>query len=180
MSRIGKMPINIEKGVKVEVVNKQVKISGPKGTLEHTLPENIILKNENNVLTVERSSEDRFTRAKHGLTRSLLNNMVHGVFKGYKKSLDIVGVGYKAQIKNDILTLIVGYSHPVHYFLPEGIKGTLEGNTKINLESCDKQLLGEISAQIRKIRAPEPYKGKGIKYSNEHIKKKAGKTAAGK
>lgn len=180
MSRIGKMPINMEKGVKIEIINSLIKISGPKGALEHTLPANINLKNENNILTVERTSEDRFTRAKHGLTRSLLNNMVQGVLNGYKKSLDVVGVGYKAQIKNNVLTLVVGYSHPVYYFLPEGIKGTLEGNNKISLESCDKQLLGEVAAQIRKIREPEPYKGKGIKYSNEHIKKKAGKTAAGK
>lgn len=180
MSRIGFKPINIEKGVNIEIIDSLIKVSGPKGNLEHTLPKNINVQKEDNVLIVKRVSEDRLTRSKHGLTRSLIFNMVNGVANGYKKSLDIVGVGYKAGIKNDLLTLTVGYSHPVHFFLPAGVKGAMEGATKILLESCDKQLVGEIAAQIRKIRPPEPYKGKGIKYTEEIIKKKAGKTAAGR
>jgi len=180
MSRIGKKPIVIEKGVNIELNSSNVKVSGPKGALEYNLPTNITVKKEDDNLIVERLGEDRFSRSKHGLSRSLINNMLIGVLKGYKRSLDIVGVGYKAQIKNNILTLTVGYSHPVYYVFPENVKGTIEGNNKIVLESADKQLVGEVAAQIRKIRLPEPYKGKGIKYTEEVIKKKAGKTVAGK
>lgn len=180
MSRIGKKPIVIEKGINVELNDAYIKVSGPKGVLDYSLPKNITVKKDGDTLLVERSSEDRFSRAKHGLSRSLINNMLIGVLKGYKKSLDIVGVGYKAQIKNNTLTLTVGYSHPVYYVLPENVKGNIEGTNKIILESANKQLVGEIAAQIRKIRLPEPYKGKGIKYTEEIIKKKAGKTVAGK
>jgi large subunit ribosomal protein L6 len=180
MSRTGKNPIHIEKDVNIEISNNLVKVSGPKGSLEYELPKNINVKKENNTLFVERNSEDRFSRSNHGLSRSLIFNMVNGVSKGYKKILDIVGVGYKAQIKNNILTLNVGYNHPVYFVLPDKVKASMEGNNKIVLESIDKQLVGELAAQIRKVRLPEPYKGKGIKYSNEIIKKKAGKTVAGK
>jgi len=180
MSRIGKKPIIIEKGISVELSDSNIKVSGPRGELAYSLPKNITVKKDENTLLVERSSEDRFSRSKHGLSRSLINNMLIGVSKGYKKTLDVVGVGYKAQIKNNILTLTIGFSHPVYYVLPENVKGVIEGNNKIVLESSNKQLVGEVAAQIRKIRLPEPYKGKGIKYTEEIIKKKAGKTVAGK
>jgi len=179
MSRIGKQPIELPSGVNVEITGNLVKISGKKGTLERTLPAQIKAVKEGNTLLVKRDNDSNDSRAKHGLIRSLLKNMVFGVSTGYKKELAVVGVGYKMLARaGGALSLNVGYSHPIEFFLPDGISAKVEAGTKLLLEGCDKELLGEVSAQIRKLREPEPYKGKGIRYSTEVIKKKAGKAVA--
>jgi large subunit ribosomal protein L6 len=179
MSRIGKQPIELPSGVNVEISGRTVKISGKKGAIEQLLPSDIDVVKEGNVLNVKRKNDSNDVRAKHGLIRSLLKNMVFGVSHGYQKELAVVGVGYKMQTRaGGILSLNVGYSHPIEFFLPKGITAKVEAGTKLMLEGCDKELLGEVSAQIRKLREPEPYKGKGVRYANEIIKKKAGKAAA--
>ncbi|MCX6112166.1 MAG: 50S ribosomal protein L6 [Proteobacteria bacterium] len=183
MSRIGKSPIAIPKGVKVELNGKVVKISGPKGNLQHSLPEEITLKQENDFVILARANDERNSRALHGLTRALLNNMIHGVSAGFTKELEIIGIGYRAQMRGkDVLNIYLGHSHPIDYFMPKGIIATVEagkGNPKIKLEGCDKQLLGEVAAQIRRLREPEPYKGKGVRYVGEYVKKKVGKAVVG-
>jgi large subunit ribosomal protein L6 len=184
MSRIGKQPIIIPDGVKVEIKDKMIKVTGPKGTLEKDIPSSINVKEENKNIIVERKNEERETRAFHGLTRSLINNMVLGVSQGFTKELDVIGVGFKAQVKGkNILSLYLGHSHSVEYFIPDAIEAKVEarkGASKIKLESYNKQLLGEVAAQIRGLRPPEPYKGKGIRYSDEVVKKKVGKAVVGK
>lgn len=183
MSRVGKSPIAIPKGVKIELKGTSVKITGPKGHLEHNLPEAITVKQESDHLVLVRTNDERDSRALHGLSRALLNNMVHGVSTGFTKELEIVGVGYRAQMRGkDVLNLYVGHSHSIDYFIPKGITATVEagkGSPKIKLEGCDKQLIGEVAAQIRGLRAPEPYKGKGVRYAGEYIKKKVGKAVVG-
>jgi len=179
MSRIGKKPIEIPKGVKVEINDNNVKVTGPKGNLQHVVPNKIQLKQENNVITLTRVNEERDSRSLHGLTRALLNNMVQGVSEGFVKDLEIIGVGYKAQMRGkDILNIYVGHSHSIDFFIPKGVTATVEsgkGTTKIKLEGCDKQLIGELAAQVRRLRSPEPYKGKGIRYVGEYVRKKVGK-----
>ena len=178
MSRIGKMPIEIPAGVKVEVNGQEVSVTGKKGSLVRTIRPEIELKNDGNQIVVESDVTDRRINAFKGLTRSLINNMVIGVDQGFKKVLVIEGVGYRASASGKNLTLNVGYSNPVDFKLPEMISGNVENNTTIVLESIDKEALGLTAAQIRAIRKPEPYKGKGIRYEGEYIQRKAGKTGA--
>jgi len=178
MSRIGKMPIDIPSGVKVEIKGQEVSVTGKKGSLVRTVRPEIELKIDGNQIIVEAESAEKKVNAFKGLTRSLVNNMVVGVDQGFKKVLVIEGVGYRASAAGNKLTLSVGYSNPVDFELPKEVSGTVENNTTIILESIDKEALGLTAAQIRAIRKPEPYKGKGIRYEGEYIQRKAGKTGA--
>jgi large subunit ribosomal protein L6 len=184
MSRIGKQPIVIPKNVKLEINNNVIKVIGPKGTLTHSCPKEVSIKQEGETLLVTRKNDDRLSRSLHGLTRALINNMIVGVSTGYHKELDIVGVGYRAQVKGkNILSLYLGYSHNIEYFIPDCVTVSVEaskGVNRIRLESYDKQILGEVASQIRKLRPPEPYKGKGIRYVDEVVRKKVGKAVVGK
>ena len=176
MSRIGRLPIVIPDGVDVKIKGTYVKIKGPKGELEHTFPATMKIFFKNGEITVERPSDQREQRAYHGMTRSLINNMVIGVNEGYEKTLEINGVGYRAELDGANLILHVGYSHPVVIEPDEGITFEVDNRTKqIKIKGYDKQKVGQTAAVIRKVRPPEPYKGKGIKYLDEHIRRKAGK-----
>ncbi len=177
MSRIGKQPISIPAGVDVIVNGTTVTVKGKKGTLTQTFRD-VAFAHEENVLTVTPTRRDRKASAFHGLARALLNNMVIGVSDGFQRKLKIVGTGYRAAISGNKLTLKVGFSHNVEMILPEGVTGSVEDNTSITLESADNQQVGEFAAQIRRVRPPEPYKGKGIRHADEFVKIKAGKTAA--
>ncbi|MFH1217044.1 MAG: 50S ribosomal protein L6 [Pseudomonadota bacterium] len=179
MSRIGNQPIPVPTGVKVDVNGTHVKVTGPKGTLERDIRPEINLVQESGIITVKCLDNSKRTRAFSGLTRTLLNNMILGTEKMFTKKLVIEGVGYKADIQQSVLTLSVGYSNPVNFPLPKGVEGKVE-KSSITLESIDKELLGITAAKIRDIRKPEPYKGKGIRYENEHIVRKAGKSASKK
>lgn len=177
MSRIGRKPIHIPDGVEVKIESNDVYVKGPKGQLTYTLPNGIGLNLENKMLVVTRESDDKRLRALHGLVRSLISNMITGVSHGFTRTLQIHGVGYRAQASADKLILSVGYSHPVEFKLPEGIKAVVdEKQTTITLQGIDKQLLGQVAANIRAIRPPDAYKGKGIRYSDEVLKLKPGKT----
>ncbi|QAR32793.1 50S ribosomal protein L6 [Geovibrio thiophilus] len=176
MSRIGKKPIEIPAGVKVTLDGNVCCVEGPKGKLEHAVHANTEVAVEANTITVSRKDESKLSRSVHGLTRTLVANMVDGVTKGFEKKLEIHGVGYRAAIKGKDLDLSLGFSHPVVVTPPEGIEFAMEGNTGIVVRGVDKQLVGQTAANIRKIRQPEPYKGKGIRYSGEKIIRKAGKT----
>ena len=178
MSRIGKRPIPLPKGVTVTVDGNTVKVKGPKGELQRTLHPELSVALENNELTVSRPAEEARHKALHGLTRSLVNNMVEGVTKGYQKVLEMQGVGYKAEAKPFGLMVTAGYSHQVKYEAPKGIKLTVDNNTIVKIEGADKELVGQVAAEIRGIRPPEPYKGKGIRYQGEQVRRKAGKTGA--
>ena len=176
MSRIGRMPIAVPAGVTVDIAeNNKVTVKGPKGTLERALAPEMEITLEGNELTVKRPNDLKRNRALHGLTRTLLNNMVVGVTEGYKKTLEVNGVGYRAQKQGKKLVLSLGYSHPVEMEDPEGLSTTVEDN-KIIVEGIDKEKVGQYAAEIRAKRAPEPYKGKGIKYDYEVIRRKVGKT----
>ena len=175
MSRVGKKSITLPDKVTVKVNGSSVQVEGPKGKLSWTLPEGITATVEGNQLSVDRVGESRQLRALHGTNRSLLNNMVIGVSEGFVKNLEIVGVGFRAAVKGNILDLNLGKSHPINQVIPEGLKVTVTENTKVTVEGIDKQVVGQVAANIRKLRAPEPYKGKGIKYSDERILRKAGK-----
>lgn len=175
MSRIGKLPIPIPAGVKVSLKDHEITVIGPQGTLKQSLHDRMIIAVEAEQIVVSRPSDDKIDLALHGLTRSLINNMVVGVTQGFKKDLEINGVGYRAEITGNVLTMSLGYSHPVVYELPEGISVAVEKQTKLTVSGIDKQLVGSASAKIRSFRAPEPYKGKGIKYADERILRKAGK-----
>ncbi len=177
MSRIGRMPIAIPAGVTVEIAeNNKVTVKGPKGTLERTLAPEMEIKVEGNEIIVSRPNDLKRMKALHGLTRSLLNNMVVGVTHGFEKVLEINGVGYRAQKQGKVLTLSLGYSHPVTMTDPEGIESVCETQTKIIVKGIDKEKVGQYAAEIREKRGPEPYKGKGIKYADETIRRKVGKT----
>jgi large subunit ribosomal protein L6 len=178
MSRIGKKPVAIPAGVSVTVGAAEVTIKGPKGSLSLAVPATCKVTQENNEINVTRLSEAKPVRAAHGTTRAHLNNMVKGVTDGFVKDLDIVGVGYKAEAKGGTLTLTIGYSHLVNYPAPAGITIETPEPTKIKVSGIDRQKVGQVAAEIRAIRPPEPYKGKGIKYVDEHIERKAGKSAA--
>jgi large subunit ribosomal protein L6 len=183
MSRIGKLPITIPEGVTVQVdKNNVVTVKGPKGEMSQEVKGGIEVKIEDNVITLIRPSETKEQRSMHGLYRSLINNLVEGVSKGYKIELELVGVGYRAEANGQMLELSVGYSHNVYFELPEEVKVTAKtekrSNPFVTLESCDKQLIGQVAAKIRSLRKPEPYKGKGIKFVGEVIRRKAGKSAA--
>ena len=178
MSRIGKTPIEIKSGVEVVVNADSVEIKGPKGTLAQSIPEGIEVQKEEETIIVKRDNDLRETKALHGLVRSLLNNKVQGVTEGYQKQLELVGVGYRAQSKgNNALELQLGFSHPVKYSAPDGITLEVPSQTEINISGIDKQVVGQVAADIRALKKPEPYKGKGIRYVGEHIIRKAGKTA---
>ncbi|MGA1846811.1 50S ribosomal protein L6 [Deferribacter abyssi] len=177
MSRIGKKPISIPKGVVVKVENNKIIVEGPKGKLERDLHPKINVELTDKEIIVKRHDDSKESRAFHGLYRSLINNMVEGVSKGFEKRLEIVGIGYRATLKGKALDLSLGFSHPVVVEPPEGIEFVVENQQKIVVKGIDKQLVGQVAANIRKIRKPEPYKGKGIRYEGEHILRKAGKSA---
>ena len=178
MSRIGKKPISLPAGVKVTVDGNTVTVQGPKGTLVQTLPEEITLTQEDNQVLVQRANDGKQQRAFHGLSRALIANMVEGVTNGFEKKLELVGVGYRAQMQGKKLVISIGFSHPVEVDAPEGIEFEVPAPTRITIKGIDKQLVGNTAAHIRAIRKPEPYKGKGIKYENEYIRRKAGKAGA--
>lgn len=177
MSRIGKMPITIPSGVDITLDGQVVSVKGPKGQLSHTVAEPItVTRAEDGTIEVARPNDDRRSRALHGLTRTLVSNMVVGVTEGYTKGLEIVGVGYRVLAKGPTqLEFNLGYSHSITVNAPEGITFTVESATKLSVQGIDKQAVGEVAANIRKLRKPEPYKGKGVKYVGEHIRRKAGK-----
>ena len=180
MSRIGNKPIPVPKGIKVEIQSNHVTVTGPKGALEREISPEMGLKQKDEILVVSTKDESKKNMALKGLTRSLVNNMVVGVGEGFKKILVIEGIGYKADVAGSVLTLNVGYSNPVTFTLPVGVKADVDKTNKITLESIDKELLGLTAARIRSIRKPEPYKGKGIRYEDEHIVRKVGKSGAKK
>ena len=179
MSRVGKLPIVGPGTVKVAMEGADIRVQGPKGTLEHRIPPGIEVNVDGDRLEVRRNAETKPVRAMHGLTRKLLANMVQGVSEGFKKVLEINGVGYRAELKDESLHLTLGYSHPIEYRLPEGVSASVERQTVITLESHDKQVLGQAAAEVRGFRPPEPYKGKGIRYQGEVVIRKAGKAMGG-
>ncbi len=176
MSRIGKLPVRIPSDVDVTIDGQTVTITGPKGTLSHTLPETIkIERTDDGSLKVDRPDDGRESKALHGLSRALVANMVTGVTQGYEKRLEIVGVGYRVQARGSNLEFSLGFSHPVVVEPPEDISFTVESPTRFSVSGVDKQRVGEVAAKIRKLRKPEPYKGKGIRYADEHVRRKVGK-----
>ncbi|WP_420316393.1 50S ribosomal protein L6 [Ekhidna sp.] len=182
MSRIGKAPINLPEGVSVTIDKNVVNVKGPKGELTQQIDPDITCKVEDGVITVDRPTEQKRHKSLHGLYRSLVNNMIEGVSNGFKKEMELVGVGYKAAVQNNVLELNLGYSHSIYFAVPEEIKVSAETekgkNPKVTVEGIDKQLVGQISAKIKSLRKVEPYKGKGIRFVGEQIRRKAGKTAA--
>ena len=176
MSRIGKLPIEIPKGVKIGFSDSLLSVQGPNGSLARQIMSNVLLDINATTILVTRIDETNQSRAAHGLTRSLINNMVIGVTKGFKTDLEINGVGYRAEVKGKELVLSLGYSHPINFPIPEGISIDVEKMTKLSVKGFDKELVGQTAAKIRSFRSPEPYKGKGIKYADETILRKAGKT----
>ena len=176
MSRIGKNPVPVPDKVTVSLDGLTVKVKGPKGELERTLPEGVSVSQEGNMIVVSPTSTNRTSRERHGLCRALVANMVEGVHNGYSKSLEIIGVGSRAQVKGTTLVVSAGYSHPVEVPAPTGITFKVENNTRVIVSGIDKELVGNEAAKIRAIRPPEPYKGKGIRYEGEHILRKAGKS----
>ena len=179
MSRIGKLPVNVPNGVTITLDQSSVKVKGPKGELSHQLPGGITIDRADDTLNVKRESEATNHKSLHGLTRSLIANMVDGVTKGYQKQLEITGVGFKAEVRPYGLQLALGFSHPVEYRAPAGIKLSAPQPTAVTIEGPDKALVGQVAAEIRNLRPPEPYKGKGVRYAGEVIRRKAGK-AGGK
>ena len=179
MSRIGRLPVAVPAGVTLTVDGNVVKVKGPNGELSHKLPDGITVEREGDTLNVKRASEETMHKSLHGLTRSLIANMVEGVTKGYKKQLEITGVGFKAEVRPYGLQLALGFSHTIEYKAPAGIKLTAPQPTAITIAGSDKALVGQVAAELRGLRPPEPYKGKGIRYAGEIIRRKAGK-AGGK
>lgn len=177
MSRVGKLPIPIPSGVKVRAEGGVVHIEGPKGKEQHKVPQRISVEVGDQAITVKRQGNERDVRSLHGLTRKLLANIVTGLSTGFTQTLEIVGVGYRAEVKEKAIQLNLGYSHPIFYQLPDGVQAKVDRQTVLTLEGNNRQVLGEVAAQIRALRPPEPYKGKGIKYANERIRRKAGKAA---
>jgi large subunit ribosomal protein L6 len=178
MSRIGRRPVPIPSDVTVTIDGQTVRVKGPKGELFRTVHAEMILSMDGGQLVVARPSEETRHKALHGLTRTLIANMIEGVAKGYQKVLEIQGVGYKAEVNKAGLNVIVGYSHPVAYKAPEGITFAVENNTVVKISGPNKELVGQVAAELRQIRPPEPYKGKGIRYQGERVRRKAGKTGA--
>ena len=179
MSRIGKNPIAVPNGVSITLNGNQITVKGPKGELSRVIPADMMISQDTGTVTVNRPSDDPKHKALHGLSRTLIANMVEGVTKGFSKQLDIVGVGYKAETRPYGLQLALGFSHPVEYKAPKGIKLTAPAPTQIIIEGANKEVVGQVAAELRSLRPPEPYKGKGIKYAGEQIRRKAGK-AGGK
>ncbi|MCI8346743.1 MAG: 50S ribosomal protein L6 [Bacilli bacterium] len=176
MSRIGKRIIEVPEGVTVTLEDNEVVVKGPKGMLKQVMLKDITMKQENNEITLSRKCES--AKAMHGTMNSLITNMIHGVTKGYEKILEIIGVGYRFNVQGKKLIINAGYSHPVEMDIPEGLTVEANGNTEITVKGIDKVLVGEFAANIRKVRKPEPYKGKGIRYKDEHVRRKEGKKAA--
>jgi large subunit ribosomal protein L6 len=179
MSRIGKQPVEIPSGVDVVVDGTRVAVTGPRGSLEQRFHQEIKIVKDDGVIRVERPDDEGFHRSLHGLTRTLIANMVEGVTKGFEKRLEIVGVGYRAALKGSDIELALGFSHPVLVRAPKGIEFEVPAPNRITIRGIDKQAVGEVAANIRKIRKPEPYKGKGVRYEGEYVRKKAGKAAKG-
>ncbi|KIE50250.1 MAG: 50S ribosomal protein L6 [marine actinobacterium MedAcidi-G2B] len=178
MSRIGKAPILVPNGVEVGISDKSIEVKGPKGSLDFEVPGSISVRQDGDQIYVERPDDERTNRALHGLTRSLINNMVIGVSEGFSKELEIIGVGYRAQVKGQSsLELQLGFSHPISVDAPEGISFDVPEPTRIIVSGIDKQIVGQVAADIRSYRKPEPYKGKGVRYLGEHVVRKAGKAA---
>jgi large subunit ribosomal protein L6 len=177
MSRIGKKPVTLPKGVTAQIEGHRVTIKGPKGEISRTMHAELAIAVEDGTVVVKRPSDEPRHKALHGLTRTLVSNMVEGVTKGFAKSLEIQGVGYKAEPKPFGVQLVVGFSHPVPYHAPQGIKISVENNVLVKVEGVDKELVGQVAAELRNVRPPEPYKGKGIRYVGEQVRRKAGKTA---
>jgi large subunit ribosomal protein L6 len=175
MSRIGRLPIPVPSGVEVTIDGRDVTVKGPKGTLSHSVVEPITVEAAEGTLLVQRPDDERDSKARHGLTRTLVNNMVIGVTEGYSKTLEIVGTGYRVQAKGSDLEFALGFSHPVTVVAPDGISFAVEAPTRFVVSGIDKQKVGETAANIRKIRKPEPYKGKGVRYAGEVVRRKAGK-----
>jgi large subunit ribosomal protein L6 len=178
MSRIGKKPVTVPQGVTLDLKGSEVAVKGPKGELRRQLHPEMQLALANGIFTVTRPSEEQKHKALHGLTRTLVQNMIDGVSKGFIKTLEIQGVGYKAEAKPYGVNLVVGFSHPVKYEAPKGIKISVENNTTVKIEGADKEKVGQVAAELRAVRPPEPYKGKGVRYQGEQIRRKAGKTGA--
>ena len=176
MSRIGKQPITIPEKVKVDVKGQRVLVEGPKGKLDFDLPRRTAAKIDGKNILVTRQGDDAEAKALHGLSRSIVNNMVKGVSEGFVKKLEIQGVGFKAAVQGKLVNLSLGYSHPLSYPIPDQIKVTVEENTKLTIEGPNKQVVGQVAAEIRAYYPPEPYKGKGVRYSDEHVVRKEGKT----
>ena len=178
MSRIGKKPVAVPKGVTLELQGQTVAVKGPRGELRRTLHPEMMLTLTDGNFTVARPSDEPRHKALHGLSRTLVQNMIEGVTKGFSKTLEIQGVGYKAEAKPYGVNLIVGFSHPVKYEAPKGIKISVENNTVVKIEGADKEIVGQVAAELRAVRPPEPYKGKGVRYQGEQVRRKAGKTGA--
>ena len=176
MSRIGRLPIDMPKTVKASIANGVITVEGPKGKLTQTISPAIDVAIEADKIVVTRQNEDKPTKAAHGLMRQLIKNMVIGVSEGFQKNLVIIGVGYKAELQKNILVMTLGYANDIEYVIPEGIKVALDGPTKISVSGIDKQLVGQTAAEIRSLRKPEPYKGKGVRYDNEVVRSKSGKS----
>jgi large subunit ribosomal protein L6 len=180
MSRIGKLPIPIPQGVKIQVDGSSVRAEGPKGKLSQPVPSGLTPRVADGTIVIERSSDERHVRALHGLARALVANMVHGVKDGFERKLDIVGIGYRAQMQGKNIQLALGYSHPIIFPLPDGVTAEIDKQVAITLRGADKAVLGQTAAKLRALRKPDPYKGKGIKYSGEVIRRKVGKKAGAK
>jgi len=176
MSRIGKLPIPVPAGVEVKIDGQNIDVKGPKGTLSHVVPAPITIVLEDNTITVTRPDDERLSRSLHGLTRTLIANNILGVTEGFSKGLEIVGTGYRVTAKGADLEFALGYSHSITVQPPAGISFSVEGNTKVTVSGIDKQAVGEVAANIRKLRKPEPYKGKGVRYAGEVVRRKAGKS----
>jgi large subunit ribosomal protein L6 len=177
MSRIGKKPIPIPKGVDVKLEGREITVKGPKGTLNRTVPGDLEIDLAQGEISVRRKTDDRKDRSLHGLTRTLISNMVTGVQKGFEKSLDVVGVGYRAELDKKTLKMFLGYSAPMLYQVPDGVTVRVEKQTNMIVSGIDKEFVGRVAADIRKMKKPEPYKGKGIRYTGEKVRKKVGKSA---
>jgi large subunit ribosomal protein L6 len=180
MSRIGKKPVPIPQGVKVQVTDGVVRAEGPKGKLAQSIPAPLSVKVDGSAVVIARPDDDRRVRALHGLTRALVANMVSGVKDGFERKLEIVGIGYRAQLQGKAIQLALGYSHPVVFPLPEGVTAEIDKQTAITLRAADKALLGQTAAKLRALRKPDPYKGKGIRYADEYVRRKVGKKAGAK
>ena len=178
MSRIGKLPINLPSGVSVKVAPGSVEVKGPKGVLSTRLPEQIAMEVSGSEIKLTRPDDSKQSRSLHGLARALTANLVTGVTEGFKKVLEIQGVGYRASVSGSKLNLLLGFSHPVEMAIPKGLSVSVEGGTHLVVEGMDKQLVGQFAADIRSKRPPEPYKGKGVRYADEHVRRKVGKTGA--
>lgn len=179
MSRIGKNPVTVPAGVEVKIGDNSIDVKGPKGQLSTPLCDVLNYELEGAQVTITRKDDERFTRAQHGLRRTLLNNCIVGVSQGFSKTLEVIGVGYKVAVKGNTVEMALGFSHPVLVDLPKGIEAKVEGS-KLTLSGADKELVGETAAKIRRLRKPEPYKGKGIRYENEHVRRKVGKSGGKK